>query len=293
MSATSKYDVPSWIKVHSELQSRGIGPPFSDIKPAVVYRTGRPGSPIYVVKILNLGPDPSEESEIVKRLQHDHDPRNPLIPCEVLESGPQPILLMPYLMHVEDVGLVHWPLSNVLAAFLQVVKGVEYLHERKIAHLDICDGNTLIATPHVARRHSEVVEGKIYLIDFQTSRQLLSGPGLQRAITLPVAHQVQPPFQRMDPYSWDVYCLGKLLDYWASRRYRKQATYPRLVYWIRDWLVGDEQGCTDVCRCRPTARRARQVLSVLRWFIRVSELCEAVASQVYNCVRRTPRSNPL
>lgn len=41
---------------------------------------------------------------------------------------------------------------------------------------------------------------------------------------------------------------------WIPRRYAQ-------------WLVGDERGCTSVCRCRPTARRARQVLTVVRWLV--------------------------
>lgn len=45
---------------------------------------------------------------------------------------------------------------------------------------------------------------------------------------------------------------------WIPRRYA-------------EWLVGDERGCTSVCNCRPTARRARQVLTVLRWVVYISE----------------------
>ena len=41
---------------------------------------------------------------------------------------------------------------------------------------------------------------------------------------------------------------------WIPRRYAQ-------------WLVGNERGCTSVCHCRPTARRARQALTVLRWLV--------------------------
>ncbi|KAI0632472.1 hypothetical protein C8Q77DRAFT_1125886, partial [Trametes polyzona] len=269
-SEDSPYHVPKWIETHSDLQRRGIVPPMDMLKPGVVYQTLRfDGSPRHAIKILNCGPDPSEESEIHKRLQQDTSPRNPIIPGEVIESGPKPILVMPFLAHLSTAGLYRWPRSKVFAAFLQVVEGVEYLHERRIAHLDICDGNVLIATAPRARQHDQVVEGKVYLIDFQTSRQLPAGPGVQGAITLPIAHQIEPPFAHMDPYSWDVYCLGKLFEQWASHVYRARATPPWYARRITDWLVGDERGCTGVCRCRPTARRARQVLTILGWCIRV------------------------
>ncbi|KAI0632475.1 hypothetical protein C8Q77DRAFT_1125903 [Trametes polyzona] len=284
-SEDSSCHVPRWIETHSELQRRGIVPPMAMVKPGVVYRTLRfDSSACHVIKILNCGPDPSEESEIHRRLQHDTNPRNPVIPCEVIESGPKPILVMPYLADMTEAGLRRWSPSKAFATFLQVVEGVEYLHERRIAHLDICDGNILMATNYNARQHNHVVEGKVYLIDFQTSRQLPAGPGVQGAITLPVAHQFDPPFDHMDPYSWDVYCLGKLFEQWASLVYRARTTYPWYVYGIRDWLVGNEEGCTGVCSCRPTVRRARQVLAILGWCILISERCGNAISWVHSCL---------
>ena len=47
---------------------------------------------------------------------------------------------------------------------------------------------------------------------------------------------------------------------------------PWIPRWYAQWLVGIERGCATVCRCRPTARRARQVLTAARWFVYVSEL---------------------
>ena len=46
------------------------------------------------------------------------------------------------------------------------------------------------------------------------------------------------------------------------------------------WLIGNERGCTTVCYCRPTARRARQVLSVLRFAARVWERLNWIVSHV-------------
>lgn len=61
--------------------------------------------------------------------------------------------------------------------------------------------------------HETVVEHRLYIIDFNTSRQFALGPGVQRAITLPGA-QLEPPngLEHFDPYSWDVYCAGRTLE---------------------------------------------------------------------------------
>ena len=33
------------------------------------------------------------------------------------------------------------------------------------------------------------------------------------------------------------------------------------------WLAGYERGCMRACHCRPTARRARHILAMIRWAI--------------------------
>ena len=55
-----------------------------------------------------------------------------------------------------------------------------------------------------------VVPNKWYIIDYQTSQQLKLGPGAQPAIPLPENTQVRKPdgITSLDPYAWDVYCLG-------------------------------------------------------------------------------------
>lgn len=52
--------------------------------------------------------------------------------------------------------------------------------------------------------------------------------------------------------------------------------------WIQkkliEWLIGDERGCTGVCRCRPTARTALRVLIILRWAVRAADGYDYVVS---------------
>ncbi|KAI0362838.1 hypothetical protein BV20DRAFT_959479, partial [Pilatotrama ljubarskyi] len=161
----------------------------------------------------------------------------------------------------------------LLGIFLQIVEGVEFLHNVHIAHMDLCIANVIGANAAHAQQHKSVEFGKIYIIDFGSSMTLQLGPGKQRAVVLPPT-QVRPPngLKHFDPYSWDVYCTAHVLDFvlkvcdskdktsWVARRYIL-------------WLMGDERGCSGICRCRPTARKARQVLALIRTFIYISDLC--------------------
>ncbi|KAI8970745.1 hypothetical protein BD414DRAFT_518273 [Trametes punicea] len=270
--------VPDWLETHPELQGRGIL--LTDcIKPACVFRTSPfMDVPQYVVKLLSNENDYSEARIYERLCQHRH-PRNHTLPSEILDVQTKPILLLPCLSELYDLGITRWTFSRLLEIFLQVVEGVEYMHQQRIAHGDICIGNIVVATERDAKMHNEVIAGRLYIIDFETSRQLNSSPGVQHALPLPQS-QCRPPsdMDQFDPYSWDVYCLGKLFEYMAEMMYRKRPQLPWVVRLCQIWLIGDEKGCKDVYRCRPTARRARQFLSVLRWFVVASERCEELAA---------------
>lgn len=72
--------------------------------------------------------------------------------------------------------------------------------------------------------HERVVANRLYIIDFGQSRQLSLGPGVQRAITLPET-QIEPPdgLLHFDPYSWDIYCAGRMMEYFVEVRCRPRA----------------------------------------------------------------------
>ncbi|EIW53688.1 uncharacterized protein TRAVEDRAFT_23941 [Trametes versicolor FP-101664 SS1] len=166
-------------------------------------------------------------------------------------------------------------------AMLQFVEGIEYLHSKQIAHIDIHRDNLVVGTCDTAAKHESVVKNRIYIIDFDTSRQFSLGPGVQQAITLPGTVQVPPNgLTSFDPYSWDVYCMGRTLEQvirlvvlQGARRGQDVYQRDEPPHWIAQkyiqWLVGNERlgGCTGVCRCRPTARAALRVLVVLRWAV--------------------------
>ena len=78
---------------------------------------------------------------------------------------------------------------------------------------DLCFGNVVAAVDETEEEHPRTKAGRVYIIDFDRSRQLELGPGRQPAVALP-STQFKPPLQMkaFDPYSWDVYCMGKLFE---------------------------------------------------------------------------------
>ncbi|KAI0666122.1 hypothetical protein C8Q78DRAFT_984804 [Trametes maxima] len=263
--------IPGWLKSHPELRRRGIV--LSEtLKPSYVFATNWRDRTVAAYAVKLVEPD-TEEATIYERLGHDTTSSNPCIPCEVVRSGQPDLLIMPHIYDIDYVNYRMLSLSSVLDMFLQIVKGIEYLHARHIAHLDVCVGNTLIAFDQHVRFNPQLATNKVYLIDFHTSRQLDFGPGHQHAVPITVS-QVKPPLglKHFDPYSWDVYCMSDLWEYMTESKYGLGATRPWLVLRITRWLIGNERGCTGPCHCRPTARTVRRVLTVVRLAIRVTEL---------------------
>ena len=63
-----------------------------------------------------------------------------------------------------------------------------------------------------------------------------------------------------------------------------QQSKPWLLQRYAQWLIGVERGCTGVCHCRPTARRARQVFAFLHWVVRGWSLWESIMHMLSLCV---------
>ncbi|EIW59044.1 uncharacterized protein TRAVEDRAFT_71254 [Trametes versicolor FP-101664 SS1] len=286
MATESTTKVPGWLRTHPQLQKRGIVTLGDCLQPGAVWRTNVMEPPIWVVKIVEPG---NQEAVIYQRLQRSPCRRNHTVPCDIIDSeGQKTILLMPQVRSLAAARLSRWPLSKVMDVFLQVVEGVEYLHEQRIAHMDICDGNTRMATDWEVKMDRRLAAERAYIIDFGTSRQLSLGPGVQTAMPLLYAQVPRPrDMDYFDPYSWDVYCLGKLLENMAQFVYRDSMSPPWIIRGVTKWLVGEERGCRQVCHCRPTARRARQVLTVLCWAVRASDWFTGVVTRAGNIFLRS------
>ncbi|KAI0325206.1 hypothetical protein GY45DRAFT_1330626 [Cubamyces sp. BRFM 1775] len=272
--------VPDRLLDHPEMQRRGITLGYA-MHPGFVFASVPAEGQQFVVKVLDLN---TEELSIYERLLQADKPRNHTIPCDIYREG-HPLLIMPLLIPLRSLVFRKClTLRRLLHIFEELAEGVEFLHEQHIAHLDICPNNVLAALDEHVSEHPNrgLACERTYIIDFDTSRQLALGPGDQHAITLPPT-QVPPPddLTCFDPYSWDIYCLGRVYEM-AIRAFSSRNKYsPRLARWCARWLMGEERGCRTVCRCRPTARTVRYVLSVLRLVAPAVEVCERLYDRYF------------
>ena len=84
---------------------------------------------------------------------------------------------------------------------------------------DIFEPNVVAATEDDAERDPRLTAGRVYLIDFESCQQFEHGPGVQTAVPLPNTH-LNPPLKMksFDPFSWDVFCLGRTLEFMVQVR---------------------------------------------------------------------------
>ncbi|KAI0737957.1 hypothetical protein C8Q80DRAFT_1275987 [Daedaleopsis nitida] len=280
---------PEWLENHSELIHRNIALEVP-LKPFCVWRTSfLKEIPQYAVKLITSdGPQEADIYDILNTL--DTTSPNHSLPCDVIRpttDTEEPFLIMPWLEDIIFYDRSKWGIRPLLEIFRQVIEGIEFLHRLQIAHMDMYDGQILIATKRQVVYHEQLEAGKIYIIDFGEAQRLQYGPGHQPAIELPECN-CKPPLgmTRFDPYSWDIYCTGIMFRSLANRmsRYIKRDV-PWVVRRYTDWLVGTERGCTAVCHCRPSARRARQVLDVIVSAIRIWDASVSVFSSVRDLFR--------
>ncbi|KAI0658960.1 kinase-like domain-containing protein [Cubamyces menziesii] len=275
--------VPDRLLCYPELQRRGIVL-REPMKPGVAFRSfaidDGPPNRGFVVKVLDLD---TEELEIYERLlNHLNSPQNHTIPCEIVRSG-HPMLIMPLLTRIElMIAGRGSSLSGLLDIFYQLIEGLAYLHQHSIAHMDLCPGNVAGALEPQSDFHASLKFWQVYIYDFDTSLQFAHGPGRQHAITLPES-QIPPPsgLTYFDPYSWDVYCLGHLLDELMDHYVALHTKSPPwLLRRYARWLIGNERGCTSVCRCRPTAKGALRVMSAMRSVASLLEWCSSLCETI-------------
>ncbi|KAI0323209.1 hypothetical protein GY45DRAFT_750658 [Cubamyces sp. BRFM 1775] len=127
ITADTLLQVPRWLQTHPGIVLMDC------VKPSYVYSTTWMEQPSYAVKTLDSD---NEEAAICERLNREPDPRNHTVPCEIIrpDAEGRSVLLMPCLSPVYNVG---WSTFKLLSMLLQILEGVEYMHNRNIAHLNL------------------------------------------------------------------------------------------------------------------------------------------------------------
>lgn len=79
--------------------------------------------------------------------------------------------------------------------------------------------NTIVARETAVKYHPQLELGKIYIIDLGLARRFTLGPGQQPAVDLShltLSRRYHIP--QLDPYAWDVLCLGETLQWFLTVR---------------------------------------------------------------------------
>ncbi|RDX53692.1 hypothetical protein OH76DRAFT_1479484 [Lentinus brumalis] len=233
------FNPPAWLANHAEVTARDMHLVYA-LKPGQVYCTSPKR---FAVKITDAS---SEEASIYdKLLRLGPASPNHVLPCTVVRSDTQqPFIIMPCLTDLTNAGLWKWNLMSCARSFRQMVEAAEMLHRQKIAHLDIAVNNFVMAKAHHMPHHDSIELGKIYIIDFGVSQHFELGFGRQSSITLPSTQVPKPQgITHLDPFSWDIYCLGFTFQTLLGWVYRDRPQ-PWMLRRYATWLLGNEQGCT-------------------------------------------------
>ncbi|PIL34811.1 hypothetical protein GSI_02598 [Ganoderma sinense ZZ0214-1] len=244
--------VPAWLADDLELRRRGITL-VECLRPPTVFCTSWFATPQHVVKIvepdanLKLDIDEAAICEFLQRPGARESPdTNHTIPCDVVHAE-KTVLVMPYLPSMKAPPTLdpRW-LESFLDLAYQLLEGIDYLHRNRIAHMDICPGNLLAATPREADLDDRLAAGTVYIIDFDRALRLAHAPGTQGPILLPSAQFAPPPgVTHLDPYAWDVHCAGRVLETFLAGKARTDEAAAAAAPWVAErlvlWLKGDER----------------------------------------------------
>ncbi|KAH9927934.1 uncharacterized protein BXZ73DRAFT_48537 [Epithele typhae] len=273
-----KYGInpPKWLNEHPAIVRRGV---VVDqlLRHFHVYQTAWFVDPGIIVKIPR--PD-THEISFYRELQKDPESRNYIMPCEIVDDEKHPLMIFPIVSVIyAQQHAFRWPWSRVLKYYDDMLQTVTFLHHRRIAHMDIAMDNFLFSDKDEVLFGQQMHADRPYIIDFERSRQLPLGPGLQPPIDLPPSIIPKPGgIIRRDPYSWDMYCLGwSFYHVYEVNLYRAKSLAPRLVTWYFEWVRGKADcPCPKICSCRPDAHRARYVLFGVRFLVHLLELTDGI-----------------
>ncbi|OCH89533.1 hypothetical protein OBBRIDRAFT_804669 [Obba rivulosa] len=169
----------------------------------------------YVAKSL---PNDSNELDVFRTLLTLRSPRNHVIPCELLPCAKSTVALMPWLeaVIVPQIPLFHGTVTLV-DILSQLIEGLQFMHDHRIVYGDMASMNMVTWEGWCAKEFYScpIVRGRIYFIDFGSSRCFPKGPGegLRIMDWSTFRGRLIPPEGKdeVDPYAYDVYSLGETM----------------------------------------------------------------------------------
>ncbi|KAH9996930.1 kinase-like domain-containing protein [Russula vinacea] len=224
---------PSWIRLGKDFFTVEDGQP--SISRATMDATRRrDGKQVMLKKVLpEEGPHELIITHLFSSRQFARDPRNHCVPLlDIIEMPPngQKLLVMPLLRPFNNPSFQTF--GEFVAFFTQICEGLQFMHQRNIAHRD-CTANNIMFDPSEmypqgfhptemdrsrnfkgrAKRYTRTQRPpRYYLIDFGLSRQYLS----RRALDVPLrgGDKSAPEHRnvtRCNPFYTDIYYLGNLV----------------------------------------------------------------------------------
>ncbi|KAG8960202.1 negative regulator of the PHO system [Tulasnella sp. 408] len=142
--------------------------------------------------------------------------------------------------------------NAVLSIAKQLVEAVAFLHENRIAHLDISPRNILLASA------KELEKPRLLLTDFELATIFPEGVDpvvdiWDRAFTPPEGKKA------INGFFFDIFCVGHAYASYFLHDYGLRKGYPN-VTWPKAFLTLYNRMIDDQPEMRPTAREADQIM---------------------------------
>ncbi|OCH94230.1 hypothetical protein OBBRIDRAFT_789568 [Obba rivulosa] len=210
----------------------------------------------------------SNELEILSKLLDLQSPRNHTVPCELIRCSSTTLAFMPSLRVLGDYNIPCGSIRSLLDVVTQMAEALEFMHDHKIAFSDFAELNIVLATDNIPVDFPpfNIVKGRCYLIDFGSARSFSKGPG-QGLLTGDFysypGHFVPPEgTDAVDPYAYDVYSLGKMIDHCCGYAVWKPTFHPpKSLRHIVAMLMSPNPSL------RPTMRRTVKITRALQSWI--------------------------
>ncbi|KAI0265921.1 kinase-like domain-containing protein [Gloeopeniophorella convolvens] len=234
---------PSWKRTGQPFFSAEDGQPML-LRAAMDASRVADGKQVMLKKLLEE--DGSQELAIIKTFSSPDlatDPRNHCVPLldliELPDSGHPKLMAMPYLRRFDKPRFQTY--GEFVSFFSQICEGLQFMHERNVAHRD-CTANNIMLDPTrmyprgfhpVQINRSKDFKGRAmrytrtatapryYLIDFGLSRQYASRDVMEMPLRGgdKTAPEHQTPGRQCNPFQTDIYYLGNLVHEEFIRKY--------------------------------------------------------------------------